>query len=329
LGASAQAFVLLNTTSSLAITTTSLPAGVVTGSYSFQMTATGVNTPFTWSPSTVGPYSMSSSGLITGTTGSTYNSNITFQVTDNLGDTYPLAPLAQATLNLTVQTNTLQITTASLPNATAGRSYTTSLAAAGGAAPYTWSISPASAKQLPSGLSLNSSTGAITGTTTVIGSSCITFLVTDSNNAYNDKLLTLAVISGITLFTGPDYTDSTSTNYLGYVDQGSTSSITPRPNYSFYVVATGVVTTNSSTLLAGITITNSGYTASIDSLSGGVAYIRITGPFALGIVGDNSFGITVVDSGVSVTGTFKWKVFSDGILRAVATNAFPQQLAEG
>jgi len=329
LGASAQAFVLLNTTSSLAITTTSLPAGVVTGSYSFQMTATGVNTPFTWSPSTVGPYSMSSSGLITGTTGSTYNSNITFQVTDNLGDTYPLAPLAQATLNLTVQTNTLQITTASLPNATAGRSYTTSLAAAGGAAPYTWSISPASAKQLPSGLSLNSSTGAITGTTTVIGSSGITFRVTDSNNAYNDKLLTLAVISGITLFTGPDYTDSTSTNYLGYVDQGSTSSITPRPNYSFYVVATGVVTTNSSTLLAGITITNSGYTASIDSLSGGVAYIRITGPFALGIVGDNSFGITVVDSGVSVTGTFKWKVFSDGILRAVATNAFPQQLAEG
>ena len=330
-GASASAFVLINSTSSLAITTKALPVGIVTASYSYQLTATGYNTPFTFSlvsgtlPS---GYTLSSSGLISGTTSSTFSGSPKFQVADALGDTYPLAPLADATLSLTVQPSGLSITTSSINQVILGRAFTQTLAATGGSGHYTWSISPTSANQLPTGLSLGATTGAITGTTTQTGySKTVIFRATDtSNSAFAEKSFTVAVISGLALLTGVDYTNSITTNYLGYVDAGSVDSITPRTNYSFYVIATGVVTSSATTLQSGITISNSGFTATVDYLTSGVAHIRLSGPFASGASGDNTFGITVVDSGVSATGTFKWKVYSDGTLRAAATNAFPTQL---
>ena len=54
-----------------------------------------------------------------------------------------------------------------LPNGTLGTAYSTTLAAAGETPPYTWSISTGA---LPAGLTLNGSTGAITGTPQAAGS---------------------------------------------------------------------------------------------------------------------------------------------------------------
>jgi hypothetical protein len=330
LGSSAQAFIILNSTSSLTITTKALPVGTVTASYSYQLTATGYNTPFTWSETGSLPsgYSLSSGGLLTGTSGATFNGTPVFKVTDSLGDTYPLAPNAQAALNLVVQPSGMSITTASINQVTSGRAFSQTLTATGGSGNYSWSISPASASQLPAGLSLGASNGVINGTTTQTGfSQTITFRVTDNTNgAFAERSYAVSVISGLTLSTGIDSVDGINTGYLGYVSTGNTDSITPRPNMSFYVYASGVTTTNAATLASGISISNSGFVASVDNLSSGVAAIRISGPFASASVGDNTFGITVVDSGVSVTGTFKWKVYNDGVLRATATNAFPQQV---
>src|SRR5581483_11147732 len=71
------------------------------------------------------------------------------------------------------------ITTSSVPDATSGTAYNASLAASGGTTPYTWSISSGS---LPSGLSLSSSTGAISGTTSSTGTFNFTAKVTDSTS---------------------------------------------------------------------------------------------------------------------------------------------------
>ncbi len=68
------------------------------------------------------------------------------------------------------------ITTSSLPNGTVGQPYSTSLSGSGGTPPYTWSITPA----LPSGLSLNTTTGAITGTPVSAGTGSHTFTLRDS-----------------------------------------------------------------------------------------------------------------------------------------------------
>jgi hypothetical protein len=67
------------------------------------------------------------------------------------------------------------ITTTSLPNGAKGRNYSQTISVSGGLAPYTWSISGA-----PSWLSLNVSTGVISGKPTTSGTYSFTVKVTDS-----------------------------------------------------------------------------------------------------------------------------------------------------
>ena len=59
-----------------------------------------------------------------------------------------------------------------------GKPYTSTLAATGGTAPFTWTVFISSV--LPSGLLLNGATGVVSGTPTAVGSFNVTFTVTDS-----------------------------------------------------------------------------------------------------------------------------------------------------
>ena len=69
----------------------------------------------------------------------------------------------------------LQITTGALPGGTVNQSYNYTLQAQGGTAPYTWTWTG-----MPGVLTLNSSTGAISGTPTAAGSFTAVVTVTDS-----------------------------------------------------------------------------------------------------------------------------------------------------
>jgi len=71
----------------------------------------------------------------------------------------------------------LAVTTTSLPAATGGQPYSASLAATGGISPYSWSVASGA---LPPGLTLNSSTGQISGTPDVAGTYSFTVTVRDS-----------------------------------------------------------------------------------------------------------------------------------------------------
>ncbi len=84
-------------------------------------------------------------------------------------------------------------TLSNLPAATQGAAYQMNLSAAGGSAPYTWSL--ASGSSLPSGLSL-SSKGAISGTvasTVTLKQYPFSVTVTDSSNATSTRAMTLTV----------------------------------------------------------------------------------------------------------------------------------------
>lgn len=72
----------------------------------------------------------------------------------------------------------LSISTTSLPGAHNDVPYSATLVAAGGIAPYSWSVSDGS---LPPGLSLNSSSGVISGAPTAAGNFDFTVEATDSN----------------------------------------------------------------------------------------------------------------------------------------------------
>lgn len=85
-------------------------------------------------------------------------------------------------------TTTLTITTTSLPAATSGTAYSTTLAASGGVPPYTWSAAP-----LPAGLTITASTGVISGTPTTAGVTSVVLTVTDSTSKQASVTLSLTV----------------------------------------------------------------------------------------------------------------------------------------
>ena len=97
------------------------------------------------------------------------------------------------TISLSVVPQPLVITTASMPGGIIGVPYSQTLAATGGVAPYTWSISTGTP---PAGLSL-SSAGALTGTPTAVGTSSFTAQITDSLNTNATKAFSITVgVSG-------------------------------------------------------------------------------------------------------------------------------------
>jgi hypothetical protein len=171
------------TTSSLA-TATAGEAG-----YSQTMAVSGGTTPFTWSISSgslpsglsIGP----STGIIGGTVGgSATTQTFTVKATDFNGvfDTQQLTLTVNATPN---------ITTTSVAQATQTGAYSQSLSLTGGTGTDTWSIS---AGTLPSGLSISSSTGTISGPAgSTATTQTFTVRVVDGNGVADAQQLTLTV----------------------------------------------------------------------------------------------------------------------------------------
>ena len=84
---------------------------------------------------------------------------------------------ATQSLTLTVVAPTLSITTTTLSNGIVGTAYSRTMAATGGVAPLTWSVSGGA---LPTGLSLAAGTGIVSGTPTTAGPYSVTIKVTDN-----------------------------------------------------------------------------------------------------------------------------------------------------
>jgi large repetitive protein len=146
------------------IQTSSLGPAAVGVSYSQTLTGTGGKAPYVW---TVPPGSLppgltldSSTGTISGTP----TAGGIFQFTITLTDATPVQTTAALTINV------LGIATASLPGGAIGVPYSQTLQAVGGVPPITWADPPG----LPPGLTLNASTGTISGTPTTAGSSTFT-----------------------------------------------------------------------------------------------------------------------------------------------------------
>lgn len=174
---------------SLSVATKTLPAGQVGNAYAVTLAASGGTAPYTWSlasgalPSGL---SLSSTGAISGTpTAGVSAGALTVEVTDAENP----AQSATATLALTIASATLVITTTSLPSGQVGAGYSANLAATGGTAPYTWSLTSGT---LPGGLSLNAASGVLAGFPSATAAGVpVTFAVTDSGKPVQTRSVTL------------------------------------------------------------------------------------------------------------------------------------------
>jgi Putative Ig domain len=87
--------------------------------------------------------------------------------------------------------NTVSILTTSLPDGSVGIPYSALLLGIGGFMPYTWAVISGS---LPPGLTLNSSTGNISGIPTTPGTFTFTIQLTDAHGTTAMRVLTITVL---------------------------------------------------------------------------------------------------------------------------------------
>lgn len=86
----------------------------------------------------------------------------------------------------------ITVNPATLPNGSVGTAYSQTVSGSGGTAPYTFNVSSGA---LPTGLILNSVSGAITGTPTTAGTFTFTITATDATGCAGSRLYTVTIAS--------------------------------------------------------------------------------------------------------------------------------------
>jgi hypothetical protein len=180
------------TPSGLAITTDSLPEQTVNQPYSASVSGSGGAPPYTWSVAPALPANLSldpATGAITGTPTTAATTTHTFTLRDSSAPSQTV----EQTLSVTILPP-LAITTTSLPDASIAAAYNQPVETVGGIGALTFNIVLPGTGTLPSSLSLNPTTGMISGTPTApAGTFPFTVRVADTSGQQDTQALSVRV----------------------------------------------------------------------------------------------------------------------------------------
>lgn len=175
-------------TPNLTVGTNDMPEATVGVAYSRTLVASGGGPNYTWllqSGSIPAGLTLSQSGTVSGTPTTAGTHNFVVRVTDTANST------ATKALTLVVRAAApLTITTAQLPRGSVDTTYSQQIGASGGQTPYNWSRESGN---LPEGLTLNQSTGFISGTPDRAGSSSFVIKLTDTTGASVTATLSIII----------------------------------------------------------------------------------------------------------------------------------------
>lgn len=179
----------LSAHTSLTLLPIPIPFGVTGTPYTHTLSLSSTVSPYTWEiiagSLPAGLVLNSSTGVISGTPTTAERAEATLRISDSAGG------FIEQTLTIDIH-QSLAITTTTLPPATFGAFYSQTLTASATVPPYSWSII---AGELPAGLTLNSSTGVISGTPAELGSASFTVQIADTYTVTAAKVLSLSVES--------------------------------------------------------------------------------------------------------------------------------------
>ena len=186
------AAVIPNVSPSLSFATP--PNGEVGVAYSRQLTVTDGTAPFTWSVSAgavPGGLTLSAGGLLSGTPTVAGTFNFTVRVTDASNQT-----ATRAVTIVIAAAPSLAFTPA---GGQVGVAYSQQPVLTGGTAPFAWTVS---AGALPGGLTLNASTGLVSGTPTAAGGFSVTVRATDALSQFATAAVTITIVASPTFVAG-------------------------------------------------------------------------------------------------------------------------------
>jgi hypothetical protein len=244
-GAKASTSYSLSIVSGLAIATAPvLPVASNGVPYSFTLQPAGGAAPYSWvitSGALPNGLAFSSGGQISGTPVSTGDFSFTVQVTDGASNT------AKKDFTLSAA-GPLSIAAAALPAGAVGSPYSQTFTAAGGTAPYSWTLTSGS---LPPGLALEIPTGVLSGTPTQAETYSFTVAVTDANSVTAGRQFTVTIGAGLTFLTAASLPNATAG--APYSSQLQASGGTPPYSWSVLQgnLPTGVTFNGASALISG------------------------------------------------------------------------------
>ncbi|WNH47040.1 putative Ig domain-containing protein [Xanthomonas hawaiiensis] len=279
---------ILNDDAVVTIAPASLPAATAGTSYSQTLTASGGTAPYGFAITTgtlpVGML-LSSAGVLSGTPSGSGSFNFTVSATDS--GSSPISGSRAYTLTVASPTVTLPATT--LPNGTAGQAYSASInQASGGIAPYTYAVT---AGALPAGVTVNSATGALSGTPTVTGNFSFTLVATDSTSGTPGQAArsyTLAIVAP-TLTVAPSTLPS-GTAGTAYSQTLSTSGGTAPYTYAL----------SSGALPTGLTLSNAGILSGTPTVAGSFTFVvGVTDAGSFG--GSHAYTLSIVAPTLAIT----------------------------
>ena len=295
------------TFTAVSVSPSSLPAGTAGGAYSQTVSASGGVSPynFTITAGTLpaGLNLNSSTGAVSGTPTAGGAFNFTVTATDSASATGARA------YSLTVSAPTIAISPASLPAGTEFTAYSQTVSGSGGTAPYSFAVTSGA---LPGGLSLNTSTGVLSGTPTANGVFNFTITATDSSTGTGpytgSRAYSLPVgapaaptVTNVSPTSGPA-SGGTSVTITGTGFTGATAvSFGGAVASSFTVNSPTQITATAPAGSAGtvdITVTTPGGTSSTSSAD---QFTFIAAPAVTGV--SPSSGPTAGGTSVTITGT--------------------------